>query len=92
MERKKYNEEFRKNAVALLLEGELRASEIAQKLQIRTNLLYRWKQEYQSDLSGKIEKKIDPKDAEILRLKKELADVKMDRDILKKSVAIFSKL
>jgi transposase len=33
----------------------------------------------------------NPRDEELTRLRKELADVKMERDILKKAVAIFSK-
>ena len=92
MEKRKYEEEFKRDAVAMLLKGDLTASQLGRDLEIRPDLLSRWKREFQIDNSGKMERKIDPKDEEIKILKKELVNVKMERDILKKSVAIFSKI
>ena len=90
--RKKYDEEFKKSAVNMLLNSDLNATELANDLGIRPDLISRWKREYEDSGSGKIEKKLDPKDQEIIQLKKELSNVRMERDILKKSIAIFSKI
>ena len=90
--RRKYNEEFKKEAVNMLIHGDLTAIELAKDLDIRPDLLSRWKREYEDSGAGKIKKKIDPKDLEIMKLKKELNNIKMERDILKKSIAIFSKI
>ena len=57
-----------------------------------SNLL-RWRKEFQDDLQqafpGKGQQK--ERDAEIAQLKKQLRQAEMERDILKKALAIFSK-
>ena len=52
----------------------------------------RWNKEFnQGKLTGKTTPVRSKEEEEVIRLRKELADVKMDRDILKKAVGIFSK-
>ena len=89
--RREYTEEFKKEAVSLLMSTDKSISEVADNLGIKYYLLSRWKQIYYDKETSKIVKKVDPKDEEIKRLKKENADIKMERDILKKSIAIFSR-
>jgi transposase len=52
----------------------------------------RWKKEFNN---GKLTNKSvaikSPEEQELIRLRKELADIKLERDILKKVVGIFSK-
>ena|GEM_PF-3310873 len=53
---------------------------------VSTHSLYAWKRKFAKALSGNTEK-----DAEIRRLKRELARVSEGRDILKKATAYFAK-
>ena len=90
--RKKYTEEFKKDAVRLLNQGTKGGHAIEKDLGIGSGLIYKWRQE----LEAHGEKRAfpgngKPRDEEIVRLQKELADVKMERDILKKAQVIFGK-
>ncbi|ARO15325.1 transposase family protein [Ketogulonicigenium robustum] len=51
-----------------------------------THSLYAWKRKFAKTASGETEK-----DAEIRRLKRELARVSEERDILKKATAYFAR-
>lgn len=91
--RKKYSKEFKQKAVELSnVRGNAR--EIAQELGIRAELLYRWRSEFNEDpsiaFSGNGNKQLTTDQKELADLRKELAYVKMERDILKKAVSIFS--
>ena len=89
--RRKYSKEFKKDAVELLLRSGKTASKIAAELGIRYDLLSRWKKEYEAHDEKAFPGQGNPIEAELFKLKKELAHVKMERDILKKAVTIFSK-
>lgn len=69
--------------------------ELAEELDIRVELIYRWRRELLEKKTGSFpghgKPRQTPEEAEIAHLKKELRDVKMERDILKKAVSIFSK-
>ena len=68
--------------------------ELAKELDIRVELIYRWRREYSEKKAGSFPGNGKPKhtteEAEIARLKKALKDAEMERDILKKAVSIFS--
>lgn len=87
--RRKYTKEFKKDAVEQLLRSGKTASKIAAELGIRYDLLSRWKKEYDAHDEKAFPGQGNPIEAELFRLKK--AHVKMERDILKKAVTIFSK-
>ena len=93
-ERQKYDREFKQKAVELSF-ARGNAREIADELGIRAELLYRWRREYQkyqnNSFPGKGKPKMTDLEKEVARLQKELRDAKMERDILKKAVSIFSK-
>ena len=93
-ERQKYDREFKQKAVELSF-ARGNAREIAEELGIRPELLYRWRREYQkyqnNSFPGKGKPKMTDMEQEVTRLRKELRDAKMERDILKKAVSIFSK-
>jgi len=93
-ERQKYDREFKQKAVELSF-ARGNAREIAEELGIRPELLYRWRREYQkyenNSFPGKGKPKMTALEREVSWLKKELRDAKMERDILKKEVSIFSK-
>ena len=91
--RKNYSKEFKQKAVELSnVRGNVQ--EIARELDVKAELIYRWRNEFNSNpslaFSGKGNKQLTDEQKELARLRKELADVKMERDILKKAVSIFS--
>jgi len=92
-ERKKYDWEFKQKAVELSF-ARGNTQEIAFELGLRPELLYRWRREYQhcekNSFHGKGKPKMTDLERENARLKKELRDARMERDILKKAVSIFS--
>jgi transposase len=93
-ERQKYDREFKQKAVELSF-ARGNAKEIAEELDIRPELLYRWRREYQkyhnNSFPGQGKPKMTDLEREVARLKKELRDARMERDILKKAVSIFSR-
>jgi transposase len=91
--RRSYAAEFKRDAVKLVMEGGRKASEVAKGLGINENLIYRWIKQYKEDPRDSFPGKgrLKPEDEEMRQLKKELQDVKEERDILKKVVGIFSK-
>jgi transposase len=91
--RRKFDGEFKREAVRLVTTGGRKASEVARNLGISPNLLHRWKQQLVADPAQAFPGKghLKPEDEELRRLKKQLADVTEERDILKKALAIFSK-
>lgn len=91
--RRVYDQEFKREAVRLVIEGKAPASKIADDLGLNVNILYRWVSQFRDDPQNSFpgKGKLKPEDGEIRKLKRELADVKEERDILKKAVAIFSR-
>jgi transposase len=90
-DRKHYSKEFRLKAVELSNErGAL--SSVAEELNIKRDTLKRWKKEFSLGKLTTQDVKVKSKEElELMRLRKELSDVKLERDILKKAVGIFSK-
>jgi transposase len=90
---RRYDKEFRVNAIKHLKNGDKSLREVAEGLGISVSTLSGWVKEYElhGEKSFPGSGNIKPCNEEYYRLKKELEDVKMERDILKKAVAIFSK-
>ena len=69
--------------------------EIANELGIRAELVRRWRREHEQygsgSFSGHGNVNMTPEQKEIARLKKELKDAQIEREILKKAISIFSK-
>ena len=91
--RRKYTREFKLEAVQLALSRNGNVSKVARNLGVNPNMLNRWIREYRSDSQYAFPGlgKLKEPDEEIRKLKKELADTKMERDILKKALSIFSR-
>ncbi len=87
-ERRRLTREFKFEAVRLLELGKKPAAQLARELGIARNRLYKWKLEVslkgENAFRGAGKKPVGPKD-EIARLKRELARVTEERDILKKA-------
>jgi transposase len=90
----RYSKEFKEEALRLLAKNEKPASELARELGIRRNLLYKWKDQIEQKGTAAFGGSGRPRESElseVSRLKKELATVKEERDILKKAAAYFAK-
>lgn len=70
-------------------------SALAAELDLRVDLIYRWRREALANLGasfpGQGNKLMTDEQKEIALLKKELRDAQLERDILKKAVSIFSR-
>jgi len=91
--KRKYDRDFKMEAVHLATEGNRKITEVARNLGIHPNLIYNWKRQLADDPQHSFpgHGKLKPDDEQFRKLKRELADVKEERDILKKAMAIFSK-
>lgn len=89
--RKIYDKEFKQEAVQLLQNSGKSSKEIADNLGINVMNLLRWRREYEKDEVNAFRGNgnMTPEELQMKKLQKELADVKMERDILKKAMAIF---
>ena len=81
-----FTEEFKRDAVRQITERGYPVLEVSQRLGVSAHSLYEWRRKYASDVS----KGGDQAD-EIRQLKRELARVTEERDILKKAAAYFAK-
>jgi transposase-like protein len=87
----RYDNEFKRNAAALYVDGKQTLSELSQNLGVPESTLYTWIAEYRKSGDKSFEpKQLSAQEKEMIRLKRQLADVTMERDILKKAIAIFS--
>ena len=88
-----FTREFKLDAVQLVTEKGMPVGKVARDLDIHPNLLHLWRRRFMKDgdkaFVGK--GRVQPEEAEIKRLRKELEKVREQRDILKKALAVFSK-
>lgn len=91
--RRKFDSEFKKEAVRLVIEGGRPAAEVARGLGIHENLLHGWKKKYILDPEHPFPGKghLKPHEEEFRKLQRENANLKEEREILKKALAIFSR-
>jgi transposase len=82
---RKFDDEFKREAVRLVKSGGKTIAAIARDLGVTPSTLHTWKNKSVEMPGGEI-----MTNSEITRLKRELANMTMERDILKKAVAIFS--
>jgi len=90
--RRRFSQEFKFDAVSMVVNQGRDLYEVAQELEIRSDILRKWKKKFESDGrqafpgSGRVK----PDDEELRRLRRENNRLRMERDILKKAVAICS--
>ncbi len=91
--RREFSEEFKRNAVQLVVEKGIPVRKVAHDLDVHPNLIHQWRRLYQADGDKAFAGKgtVKPESAEIRRLQKELEEIKEERDILKKALGVFSK-
>ncbi len=95
-ERRTYDTEFKKNVVELSHEPNKSVQSVANGLGIPRESLYRWRVEFKNNGSlafpGKGIEALTEDQKRIRELEKQLKEVEMDRNILKKAMDIFSKI
>ncbi len=93
--RRKYDPDFKRNAVLLSMESSRSVNEVADKLGIHKDLIYQWRKKYdqygESAFPGNGIPILTPEQKQIRELEKKLKNTEMERDILKKAMAIFSR-
>ena len=87
--RRKYTEDFKRDAVALVTEQGCKTSEAARSLDINDNLLRRWQQQFEAEATG-AQLNGDERE-ELVRLRKENRKLRMEKEILKKASQYFAK-
>jgi transposase len=93
MERRRFTREFKLEAVRLVTERGVTIAQASRDLDVNGTVLRRWVKEFGSDpqqaFPGHGQQKADQ--AEITRLRREVAKLKAERDILKKAAGYFAK-
>jgi transposase len=88
LKRKRYTAEFKAEAVRLLEgRGDRTVEEVAQSLGVGENMLHAWKRRL--DSAGRTHDRGESAEQELQRLRREVTDLKRDRDALVKSIAVF---
>jgi len=86
---KRYPQEFKEEAVALVRDQGYSVPEAAKSLGINANMLYKWKEAIETQLEGKI--LAEDEREELKRLRKENKRLRMEKEILKKASAFFAQ-
>lgn len=91
--RKSYSDQFKIDAVKLVIEQGYKASEAARNLGIHPNVLRHWVNRFKEDSNNAFPGKghMSPENEELNRLRKEIMRLRMEREILKKATAFFAK-
>ena len=91
--RKSFTRDFKIETVKLVTDSDMSVSQVAEDLDIHPNTLYRWVRQFGEDpeeaFPGK--GKQTSEEGQLRQLKRENQRLRMERDILKKAMAIFSK-
>jgi transposase len=88
--RKKYDPEFREGAVRIVLETGKPIAQVARDLGVNAGTLGNWVDKARADLECRNGLSRDDRD-ELVRLRKENAELRMERDVLKRSVVLWVK-
>jgi len=89
MERRKFTREFKIEAVRLVKQRGVSVAQAARDLDVHENVLRKWVKEFGADAAHAFpgHGQMKPEQQEITRLRREVAKLKAERDILKKTVS-----
>ncbi len=93
MQRRKFSRELKLEAVRLIKDRGVAVAQAARDLDIHDNVLRKWVRELSGDPQHAFpgHGQMKPEQLEIDRLRKEVAKLKAERDILKKAAAYFAR-
>ena len=89
--RQSFSDEFKQEAVGLVVDHGYSLAEAGRSLGIRGNLIGRWKREMQADQGGRGKGKLTPDQERIRDLEADVRRLKMEKDVLKKAAVFFAK-
>lgn len=89
--RRKYSAEFKREAVKLTRQPGVSCRQVALEIGINPNLLARWRREADAGENKAFKGTGSPRDEELMRLKRELARVKQERDFLREAATYFAR-
>ena len=93
--RKTYTKEEKLEVVKLSLEEGQSIKDLAERFEVSQNTIYNWRKLYltnkEAAFPGKGNKSMSESERKIAALERELRETRLERDILKKAVGIFSK-
>ena len=90
--RRRFSQEFKLDAVSMVVDQGRDLFEVAKELEIRPDILRKWKKKFESNGQSAFpgSGRLKPEDEELRSLRRENERLRMERDILKKAVAICS--
>src|SRR4051794_29613357 len=86
---RKYDEDFKQGAVRLVFETGKPIAQVARDLGIKEGTLGNWCARARQERDGENAPLSEPERAELVRLRKENTELRMQRDVLKRSVALW---
>ena len=89
--RRKFDEQFRRDAVRLMTDGGRTMSQVSRDLGVGLTQLRRWKERFGEKPEGGTRAPDSAESVEFEKVRRELALVKEEREILKKALAVFSR-
>ena len=93
MGRRTFSREYKLEAVRLVRDRGVSVAQAARDLGVHENVLRKWVKDWQADprQASPGQGQVKPEQAELDRLRREVAKLKAERDILKKAAAYFAK-
>ena len=90
--RRRHSDEFKAGAVRLVLKERRPAAQVARDLGVAESLVHNWVRQAKVDAgSGPAGALTTAEKEELARLRKEVRELRIERDILKKAAAFFAK-
>ena len=89
--RRQFTDEFKAGAVRLVLDEDKTVAEVARDLDLTPSALAGWVNQAKTDRDGGKSGLTTEERAELAKLRKEVRELKIERDILKKAAAFFAK-
>lgn len=89
--RRSFTEEFKRDAVRLLLESKKPLEVVARELDVGASNLFAWRAKYAEGLSGVGQELGASERAELEALRRRVRELEEDRVILKKAAAFFAR-
>lgn len=90
--RKTYSREFKIEAVKLVTEHGMTRKQVARDLGVDIGTLRSWIKQFTDDPQRAFPGKGHVRDEELRQLKREVEQLRQERDILKKAIGIFSQM
>jgi transposase len=89
-----FTQEFKEEAVKMVIDGGLSQPEVCRRLSLGNSTLARWVRQARNGNLARVAAKRTPvteEEMDVSRLKREIAELKMERDILKNATAYFAR-